>query len=224
MRIRVLIADDHAVLRSGLRMLINTQPDLEVVGEAGDGSAALRLVLECKPDVVTVDLTMPGGEGIPLIERLRQQSPATRVLVLTMHDDPAYLRAALAAGAMGYVVKTAADTELLSAIRAVHSGRTFVDLKLAPGTQALLGPEERSGPPTDRLSRREREILQQLAEGHTNQQIADQLFLSVKTVETYRSRITQKTGLRSRSDIIRYALDTGLIGPRRPADPTLSPN
>jgi DNA-binding NarL/FixJ family response regulator len=221
-KVRVLIADDHAVLRAGLRMLINAQPDLEVVGEADHLKELSAKTAELKPDVLTLDLTMPGGSSVKAIERLREECPHTKVLVLTMHDDPAYLRAVLAAGGSGYVVKTAADTELLTAIRAVARGRTFVDLNL-PETKTMLSPHGvpgTAGPGA--LSPREREVLALLAQGHTNQAIADRLFLSVKTIETYRARIADKLGLRSRADLIRYALETGLL--EAPKSPDASPD
>lgn len=219
-KIRILVVEDHAVVRAGLRLLIDAQPDLEVVGEAADAPEAWRLVGTLDPDVVTLDLSLPGDNGMALLERLRREHPAARVLVLTMHDDPAYLRMALAAGASGYVVKTAADTEFLAAIRAVHQGRTFVDLSLGEAlAQAMVGGEA-GGPAAPaaagRLSPREREVLERLAHGYTNQQIADRLFLSVKTVETYRARIADKLGLRSRVDFIRYALQNGLLGGGKP--------
>jgi DNA-binding NarL/FixJ family response regulator len=211
---RVFIADDHAVLRAGLRMLINAQADLEVVGEAADAAEAVRQAALLTPDVLTLDLTMPGGGSLKAIERLHRECPRVRVLVLTMHDDAAYLRAALAAGAAGYVLKKAADTDLLTAVRAVARGRTFVDLDMA----------EDAPPPTGRvaagdLSPREREVLGLLARGHTNQEIADRLYLSVKTVETYRARIADKAGLKTRADIVRYAMETGLLG----AEPNIPP-
>ncbi len=227
--IRVLIADDHAVLRAGLRMLIGAQPDMEVAGEAADGDEALRKVVETRPDVALMDITMPGSGGIKAIERIRRESPATRVLVLTMHDVPAYLRSALAAGASGYVVKRAADSELLSAIRAVHRGRTVLDPTLAVMVvQGSLGKKPAAGQPggsTNLLSPREREVLDLVAQGYTNQQMADRLGLSVKTVETYRSRLVEKLGLRSRADLVRYALDSGLFGsgPLPPADSLENP-
>ncbi len=212
-KIRVLLADDHALLRAGLRMLINAQPDLEIVGEAGDSHEAARLARQLHPDVLILDLTMPGGQSIPTIEQLRQECPQTRVLVLTMHDDAAYLRAVLAAGGFGYVVKTAADADLLTAIRAVSQGRIFVDLSLASGSihAALDKTAASAAPPASQLSQREREVLELLAQGHTNQVIADRLFLSVKTIETYRARIVDKLGLRTRADLIRYALEAGLL-------------
>jgi DNA-binding NarL/FixJ family response regulator len=206
---RVFIADDHAVLRAGLRMLLNSQPDMTVVGEASTARQALDLAKETQPDVMTLDLSMPGGSSIKIIERMRQDCPSTRIVVLTMHDDPAYLRTVLAAGGSGYVVKTAADSELLTAIRAVARGRTFVDLDLADAHTPTAGKEAS----LNQLSQREREVLHQLAHGHTNQEIADGLHLSVKTVETYRARIAVKLGLRRRADIIRYAMETGILAP-----------
>lgn len=198
-------------------MLIGGQPDMEVVGEAADGESAVRQVLETRPDVALVDITMPGIGGIKAIERIRQVRPETRVLVLTMHDVPAYLRSVLAAGASGYVVKRAADSELLSAIRGVHRGRTVLDPALA--TRVVQGGLRRRSAsastakgPSSVLSQREREVLELVAQGFTNQQIADRLGLSVKTVETYRSRLVEKLGLRSRADLVRYALDSGLLG------------
>jgi len=214
--IRVLIADDHAVLRAGLRMLLSAQPDMEVVGEAADGDEAVRKVLETRPDIALIDITMPVTGGVKAIERIRQQCPETRVLVLTMHEVPAYLRSALAAGASGYVVKSAAGSELLSAIRGVHRGRTVLDPALAAVVvQGALGKRtvgSQAGGPGNLLSPREREVLDLVAQGYTNQKIADRLGLSVKTVETYRSRLVEKLGLRSRADLVRYALDSGLFG------------
>jgi DNA-binding NarL/FixJ family response regulator len=224
-QIRVFLIDDHAVLRAGLRMLLNAQPDLEVCGEAASGPDALGIVAEARPDVITLDLSMPGGSGIKMIERLRQQCPQARVLVLTMHDDPAYVRAALAAGSAGYVVKTAADAELLVAIRAVHKGRTFVDLDLAGGQiDTVLGVGNRGSRPgtAHPLSEREREVLELLAQGHTNQAAADRLSLSVKTVETYRARIGDKLGLRTRADMVRYAMETGVLNGRHAKEPRLA--
>jgi len=218
-KIRVMLADDHAVLRTGLRLLINTQSDLEVVAEAGDFAEALHQTHKVTPDVLILDLTMPGGNGIPMIEKLRAASPKTRVLVLTMHDDPAYVRAALAAGAFGYVVKKAADSELLSAVRAVARGRAFVDVEVGSGgVRAVLNEADAErgasfAGPLATLSPREREVLQWLAHGHTNQAIADRLSLSVKSIESYRARLLDKLGLKSRADLIRFAVEMGLLGP-----------
>jgi len=216
-KIRVLLADDHAVLRAGLKLLVNQQQDMEVVAEAGTFGEAIRLGKIAKPDVITLDLTMPDGNGIDKIEQVCRECATAKVLVLTMHDDPAYLRAALSAGASGYVVKKAADTELLGAIRAVHAGRVFVDLEShgsrSPAVLVSAGSPSDGGS-NDKLSERERTVLEGLAQGHTNQSIAEQLDLSVKTVESYRARLLRKLGLRSRADIIRYAIETGLLGPR----------
>jgi two-component system response regulator NreC len=217
-KIRVLIADDHAVLRAGLRLLINTQPDMTVVADAGDGAEAVRLANETKPDVVVMDITMPAMGGIEAIEQIRQAIPQTQILVLTMHDDTAYLRSALAAGASGYVVKKSADSELISAINAVYRGQMFVDLASSSGAiqEALLDrsnkDQDRPGDPKSLLSQREKAVLRLVAEGYTNQQAADRLCLSVKTIETYRMRLAEKLGLRTRADLTRYALEIGLIG------------
>ena len=215
-RIRVLIADDHAVLRAGLRLLLTAEPDMEVVGEAADGAEALARVRELTPDVVLLDITMPHVDGLSVLRQMREAAPGSRVLILTMHDDESYLREALAAGAAGYILKRAADTELLSAIRAVHQGGAY----LHPAhTRALLeGLLDRQRAPSAevdsyaRLSPSEREVLRLIARGYTNQQAADQLCLSVKTVETYKARLLEKLGLQSRADIVRYALQRGLLG------------
>lgn len=212
-RIRILIADDHAVLRTGLRMLIGSQRDLDVVGEASDGDEAVRKAAALRPDVALVDISMPGSGGIKAIERIREAAPTTRVVVLTMHDMPAYLRAALAAGASGYVVKRAADSALLAAIRDVHRGQTVLDPALAASVvQSGLRRRGATTSPATPLSQREREVLELVAQGYTNQQIADHLGLSVKTVETYRARLVEKLGLQSRAELVRYALDSGLFG------------
>ena len=213
-RIRVLLADDHAVLRAGLRVLINGQPDMEVVGEASTGEEAWRQADAVKPDVVLLDLTMPGMGGIEATERIVRDCPGVRVLVLTMHDDVAYLRSVLAAGAASYVLKRSADTELLSAIRITHRGGTYLEPSLAGDiVQDALGRKTRQGEDSARspLSEREREVLRLVAQGHTNQEIANRLSLSVKTVETYRARLMTKLGLRTRADLVRYALSVGLL-------------
>lgn len=218
-KIRVLIADDHAVLRAGLRMLINTQPEMIVIAEAADGLEAVRRANETMPDVVVMDITMPAMGGVQAIEQIRQALPQTQILVLTMHDDTAYLRSALAAGASGYVVKKSADSELISAINAVHRGQMFVDLASSSGAihEALLNrsskDQGRPGDAKSLLSQREKAVLTLVAQGYTNQQVADRLCLSVKTIETYRMRLAEKLGLRTRADLTRYALEIGLVGP-----------
>lgn len=211
--IRVFVADDHAVLRSGLRLLIDSQSNMRVVGEAGDFDRMLALLKQVPTDVVTMDLTMPGGLGLRAIEKIREIAPSLRVIVLTMHDDPAYLRSALAMGAAGYIVKSAADTELISAIRAVHEGRIFIDARSNTATEGLLKVTPTSGADRsiDLLSSREREVLTLISQGHTNQAVADRLDVSVKTVESYRSRLMAKLGLKSRADLTRFAIENGLL-------------
>jgi two-component system, NarL family, response regulator NreC len=201
-------------------MLLDAQTDIEVVGDAGDGWEVSRLARELRPDVVVMDLSMPGPHSGQVIRRVLRVCPTTRVLILTMHDDAAYLASAMAAGAAGYVVKKVADSELLLAIHAVHAGRTFVDLthtagpSPAPGGEQVGTVHER---PKD-LSPRERQVLRLLAEGHSNQQIADQLRVSVKTVETYRTRLREKLGLKGRADLYRFAVESGILG-SDPAEP-----
>ena len=210
--IRVLIADDHSVLRSGLRLLLNAQSDITVVGEAADGVEVCERAQDLRPDVVLLDLSMPGPQSGNVIRDVQGICPATRILVLTMHDDAGYLRAALAAGAAGYLVKKAADTELISAIRAVHAGRTFVDLT-STRDRTLATSTEPGGhfQAPKNLSRREGEVLRLIAQGNSNQQIADLIRVSVKTVETYRARLSDKLGLKGRSDLYRFASESGLL-------------
>jgi two-component system response regulator NreC len=216
-KIRVMIADDHAILRAGLRMLVNAQADMEVVSEAPDGERAVQTARETKPDVTLLDLTMPRVGGMKALEKMVQQCPATRVLILTMHDDPAYLRSALAAGASGYLLKRAVDAELVAAIRAVHRGGIFVDPRLASVlVQDVLAKRSQKGRfkrPVNILSRRELQVLRLVARGFTSAQIAKQIFVGVKTIETYRARFAEKLGLRTRSDVIRFAVQMGLLTP-----------
>ncbi len=211
--LRILIADDHAVLRAGLRLLLGAQSDMEVVGEAEDGLDVSRKVRALRPDVVLMDLSMPGPRSGEVIRQVRRAYPKTRVLILTMHDDSAYLASAMSAGAAGYVVKKVAGFELLSAIRAVHRGRTFVDVTRDIGPARRRFPEKagkRRRPPTA-LSGRERQVLRLLAQGHSNQQVADQLRVSVKTVETYRTRLREKLGLKGRAELYRFAAESGIL-------------
>ena len=212
--IRVLIADDHTLMRSGLKMLISTQPDLIVVGEAGDFPTARERIAELHPHVVTMDLSMPGGDAVHEIKELARDFPDVRILVLTMHDDSTMLQAVFSAGAIGYLVKSAADTELLTAIRTVAAGRSYINLPGNPGVPVprsgfLLDSEDRKS--LESLSARENEVLAFVAQGHTNQAIADRLFLSVKTVESYRSRLMTKLNLGSRAELTQFAVRTGLL-------------
>lgn len=211
--IRILLVDDHAVLRAGLKSLLNAEPDMTVIGEAGDGQSCLDLAGELQPDVILLDLNMPGLGGLDILAELGQRAPGSRVLVLTMHDDAVYLRQVLASGGAGYVLKQAADSELLSAIRTVHSGGVF----LHPAhTQILLEgqaqPAEAAGDNLlGSLSDREQEVLRLLALGHSNKEIAQMLYLSVKTVETYKARLMEKLDLKTRAALVRFALQHGLL-------------
>jgi two-component system response regulator NreC len=206
--ITIVLADDHAVVRTGLRMLLEAEDDIEVVAEAGDADAAQRFVLGHKPTVLVLDLNMPGGSSLETIPRIAEVSPTTSVVVLTMQEDPAFAREALQAGARGYVLKHAAGTELVQAIRAAAGGGTWLNPDL--GARMAATPDSSVGPLAD-LSDRELEVLRLIALGHTNNEIAQQLFLSVRTVETHRAHIQQKLGRSTRAELVRYALDNDLI-------------
>jgi two-component system response regulator NreC len=214
-KISVLIADDHAILRSGLKMLINAQADMEVVSEAVDGDRAVQAARDTRPDVALLDLSMPRSNGMGALEGIARCCPETRVLVLSMHDDPAYLRSALAAGASGYVLKRAVDTELLAAIRAVRRGGVFVDPSLAHvfvhDALDKAAKEGRTPRSLNILSERERQVLGLVAQGYGSREIAKQILVSVKTVETYRARIAEKLGLRTRNEIVCFAVQMGLL-------------
>jgi two-component system response regulator NreC len=204
----IVIADDHAVVRSGLRMLLDAEPEFEVVAEAGDVPSALRYVRAHRPGVLVLDLNMPGEPSLPAIPSFIQASPDTSVVVLTMQNDPGFAREALRTGALGYVLKEAADTELVEAVRLAAVGRTYLNPEL--GARLAAAPAEPPGPPDD-LTEREVEVLRLIALGHTNQEIADQLYLSVRTVESHRAHIQQKLRLSTRAELVRYALDHSLI-------------
>lgn len=204
--IKVLIVDDHAVLRAGLRALLNLQPDIEVVAEAADGLEAVEKVKRLAPEVVLMDISLPGRDGLEVTKDLKKTHPWVKVLILTMHEDPRYLHPALKAGASGYVVKRAADTELIDAIRAAYRGDVF----LHPSVARIVVDEYLE----QGLSEREREVLRLIAEGRTYKEMAELLALSVKTIESYRERIKEKLGLNTRAELVRYALEKGLLGPR----------
>jgi two-component system response regulator NreC len=204
--IRLVIADDHAVVRSGLRLLLDAEDGMRVVAEAGEIDTARRMVAAHRPDVLVLDLNMPGPPSLPAIPALAQQ---TAVVVLTMQNDPAFAREALQAGAHGYVLKEAADAELVQAVRAAAEGRTYLNPEL--GARLAAAPPEPAGPPDD-LTEREVEILKLIALGHTNAEIGGALYLSVRTVESHRAHIQQKTRRTTRAELVRYALDHGLLG------------
>jgi two-component system, NarL family, response regulator NreC len=204
--IRVVIADDHSVVRRGLRQVLDADGGFDVLAEASDLDSARRYVRGHRPDVLVLDLNMPGGSTLEGIPEIRADFPETQIVVLTMQDEPAYARHALGAGALGYVLKEAAEAELVEAIRRAAAG----DIYLNPRLGARVAAEPPPGPP-DGLSEREVEVLRLIALGHTNGEIAEQLFLSVRTVETHRAHIQQKLRLGSRSELVRYALDHGLV-------------
>ena len=206
--IKVVIADDHAVVRSGLRMLLDAEEGLHVVAEAGDVPTAMQVIRAHRPQVAVLDLNMPGGSGLEAIPALRESTPETAIVVLTMQDDPAYARQALQSGASGFVLKEAADDELLEAVRLAAKGETYLNPRL--GARLAAAPAPPVGPPDD-LSARELDVLRLIALGHTNAEIGKQLYLSVRTVETHRAHIQRKTRCSTRAELVRYALDHGLV-------------
>jgi DNA-binding NarL/FixJ family response regulator len=208
--IRVIVCDDHALVRSGLRRLLETEPRIEVVAEAADGEEAIDRVAEAQPDVLLLDIVLPGRSGIEILPDLLEASSTTRVLALSMQDDPAYVRRAFAAGASGYLLKEAADSELVQAIHEVAAGRRYVHPLLGARLAAAEAAAERRAQ-ADPLTGREHDVLRLLALGHTNQEIAKLLFISIRTAETHRARIMQKLGLKSRAEVVRYALDSGAL-------------
>ena len=208
--ISVVLIDDHAVVRSGIRLLLDRQDDIEVVGEAGNAKDALFRARALKPDVILLDVVMPGESGIDVLPRLLDESPETKVLVLSMQDDPSYVREAFAAGAQGYVLKEAADEEVVSAVREIAKGGRYVHPTLGARMVAAEA-EERAAADADPLSERERDVLRLLALGHTNQEIAEKLYISVRTAESHRAHIMQKLRLATRAELVRYALSQGLL-------------
>ena len=210
MSVRVLIVDDHAVFRAGLRLLIDAEADMEAVGEAGNARDAVFQARALKPDVVLMDVVMPDQSGLDVVPTLLHERPETKVLVLSMQDDPQYVRQAFANGASGYILKEAADTEVVAAIREVAGGNNYVHPTVGARLIAAETAEARRAD-EDPLSDREHEVLRLLALGHTNQEISAQLFISVRTAETHRAHIMQKLRLTSRAELVRYALDQGVL-------------
>ena len=204
-RITIVLADDHAVVRSALKMLLDAEPDLEVVAEAGDVDDAVRYVRGHKPKVLILDLNMPGGPSLSAVPAVGEASPGTAIVILTMQSEPVFAREAMQAGVLGYILKEAADSELVKAVRLAAEGKTYLQPEL--GARIAAEPD---GPPDD-LSDREVEILRLIALGHTNAEIAEQLYLSVRTVESHRAHIQQKLRMSKRSELVRYALERGLL-------------
>ena len=214
MSIHILLADDHTILRAGLKMMLNAQPDMEVVGEAQDGRQALQEAQRLHPDIILMDITMPDMNGIEATKQIKRQIPDVKVLILTMHENDEYVYQALRAGASGYMLKEAADTELINALHVVQSGYFY----LSPAAQSIMvgdylqrvhaGEEKDS---YSSLTEREREILKLVAEGHTNNQIAERLVISPKTVDTHRTHIMDKLSLHSRAELVKYAMRRGLL-------------
>jgi len=202
----IVLADDHAVVRSALRMLLEAEPDFEVLAEAGDADTAVRYVRGHKPTVLILDLNMPGRSSLEAVPDIREASPGTEIVVLTMQNEPAFARKALQAGVRGYVLKEAADAELVQAVRSAAAGETY--LQPALGARLASEPDPRG---SDGLSEREREVLRLIALGHTNAEIAEQLYLSIRTVESHRAHIQQKLRLSGRAELVHYALERGLV-------------
>lgn len=212
-KLRVLIADDHQIMREGLRALVDRQPDMETVGEADNGRAAVALAQQLRPDVVVMDVSMPELNGLKATERLKKLCPEIKVLTLTRHADDSYLRQLLQAGACGYVLKQSASTQLISAIRAVAGGGTYLDTAVTGRViKSIVGGRKlRGAPPDKELSAREEEVLRLIAWGYANKEIAARLSVSVKSVEVYKTRAMEKLDMRNRIDIVRYALLKGWL-------------
>ena len=209
-KINVLVVDDHAILRDGIRALLDLNEDLKIVGEASDGKEAIEKVKDLSPDVVVMDIALPEIDGLEATRRIKKKYPQIQVLVLTQHDDKEYVLSAIKAGASGYVPKRALGSDLVSAIRAVYKGESF----LYPSAAAALIEkcrEQTETEPYDQLTSREREVLTLIAEGHTSRQIAEKLFISVKTVQGHRAKIVEKLGIHNRAELIKYALRKGLV-------------
>ncbi|AGA68498.1 response regulator containing a CheY-like receiver domain and an HTH DNA-binding domain [Desulfitobacterium dichloroeliminans LMG P-21439] len=211
LQIRLFIVDDHSVLRSGLKMILNSQKDMIVIGEAESGAVALTKVKTLNPDIILLDISMPDMSGLEALEKIRKTCSA-KVLMLTMHNDEKYLQEALKAGANGYVLKQAADTELLQAIREVAKGEIYLDSTLAQNlVKSMYCPHKETKNSDSHLTEREKEVLRYVALGYTNKEIGESLLVSVKTVETHKARIMEKIQCQKRSDLVRYAIENGYI-------------
>jgi DNA-binding NarL/FixJ family response regulator len=211
--IRVLLADDHGIVRDGLRRIVEESGDMEVVAEAADGREALRLVAQTNPDVAVVDISMPGIDGLEVVNRLKGSHPALPVLILTMHEEAQYIVRAIEAGAMGYLTKQSAPEQLVSAIRKVRQGQRYMTDEASEALALRIARGTRDKTPLDSLSMRELQVLRRLAMGHTNREIAQAYSLSIKTVDTYRARLLKKLDLRNNAELIRFAIQNHLIEP-----------
>lgn len=210
-KLRVLLVDDHAVVREGLRALLSNDQRFEIVGEAADGVTALSAAERLHPDVVVLDVSIPGLNGAQVTRRLKSSQPDVRTLALTVHEEGGYLRSLMDAGASGYVLKRSAPAELLRAIEVIGDGGTYLDSSIASQLIGRLGQRRPIDEPSAALSEREREVVQLVAHGYSNKEIAEKLNVSVKTIETYRYRATDKLGLQGRADLVRYAIDQGWL-------------
>jgi DNA-binding NarL/FixJ family response regulator len=212
-KIRIFLADDHAVVREGLKTLVHGQPDMEVMGECGDGKTAVQKVQELRPDVAVLDISMPGLNGAIATRQIVESTPTTKVLALTVHEDRSYLRELLDAGAAAYILKRSAADELIRAIRMVAAGDLYLDPSLAGKVVASLVGKTTAGPNGNRgeLSDRETDVVRLIAQGYSNKEIAAKLNVSIKSVETYKTRSMEKLGLRSRTDFVRFALHQGWL-------------
>lgn len=211
-RIRVLIVDDHAILREGIRALLKLSPDIEVVGEAGDGLEAISKVRELTPDIVLMDIAMPGLGGLEATQEIHKQYPDSRVVILSQHDDSEYVFPILKAGAAGYILKKAVGTELVAAIRAVHQGGSFLYPSVATAViEGYIQRGEDAESSYDRLTDREKQVLRLIAEGRTNREIAEMLSLSVKTVIAHRANLMEKLDIHNRTELVKYAIRKGLV-------------
>jgi two-component system response regulator NreC len=210
-KIRLVIADDHAVLRAGLKLLLNSESDMEVLGEASNGLAAVQMCDILKPDILLLDISMPGLSGQAVAKIVKKQHPEIKILVVSMHEDESYLREMLQAGVDGYIPKKAADVELLAAIRNTYRGEHFIHSSMTSDLFPAFKPQKGAQDAVKSLSHREREVLYLLALGHTNQEIAERLMLSVKTVETYKIRLKDKLHLQGRSELVRFAMQNGIL-------------
>lgn len=216
-KIRILIADDHAIVREGARRILSNEPDMEVVGEAEDGNEVLTLALELKPDVMVLDISMPGISGLDLVPKLREAVPSMQITLLSMHKKEIFVQQALDSGALGYVLKTSAVGDLLAAVRAVHNGEYFLSSKVQADLigSYLRKPHDKK---TVQLSERETQVLRMVAQGMTTKQVAYELYLSARTVEKYRASVMQKLNLKNLNELIHYAIQEGLVVLEQPLD------